>query len=498
LSLRDSPSAPSSRRMVIKQGPHRTVCRVETPAGEFYLKRFHQPDWRTRLRHWLRGRQANWEWSRHRRARQLGIPTAEVVAIGHSANWSGESGLVTGGLPGVVTLEEWLASRGTTLKLPVRRQLAARLAELVANMHRRGAIHRDLHAGNLLIRDDAGQLHLWLIDLSPLRFRSVPASWRSIGSNLGRLRHSLLPYLRETDQAAFFRTYWDVLCANGSDRRRTFRELADRCNRVAHFCGRQSDRKWARGNRKTFLRKTPDVHFRGLADLGHDQLTALCSSPESWLADAGQKSAGILLFQIGERLVRISVRRGPRPILSTAQYGWARHCWEVGHALWRRMIPAVMPLCMWECQQNGEPMEAFAVPHEPQWRPVESMISAGMNAELNDVGGRITDVLRRFHDHGFSHYQLQLDAFELHENGPRFAVRFARLEAIRQEPTTRRRRLRELAALAADVDSRTRVSRSNWLRWLLRYRGRNEATTWKTDWRIVVSMVFSSTHCRAA
>ncbi|MFO0919994.1 MAG: lipopolysaccharide kinase InaA family protein [Planctomycetaceae bacterium] len=69
-----------------------------------------------------------------------------------------------------------------------RRALAEELGELIARLHSRGVVHRDLHGGNILLRPAAGGFRLWLVDLAPLRFlRECPAE-AVLAQNLGRLR----------------------------------------------------------------------------------------------------------------------------------------------------------------------------------------------------------------------------------------------------------------------------------------------------------------------
>ena len=189
---------------------------MTTASSEFYVKQFHCPDLRTRLRCLLRGRQANWEWSRFRLAVNRDVPTADVVAIGRDIDRDGGSGLITQGLTGAVPLDQWLAEQPSALPLELRRRLADGVGAMIGRMHRRGVTHRDLHAGNILVRSDEEDLQLWLVDLSPLRFRWLPVSRAEMGQNLGRLRRSLLRCLSNTDQTAFFQSYWHTLTRRAS------------------------------------------------------------------------------------------------------------------------------------------------------------------------------------------------------------------------------------------------------------------------------------------
>lgn len=475
---------PAADAKVIKQGPHRTVCRWEAESGEFYLKQFHQPDMRTRLRHWLRRSQAHWELSRHQRAEQRGMPTTEVVAIGQAAAWGGESALITRGIPGVTPLNEWLCERTATLELRDRRTLAERLGRLIATMHRRGVIHHDLHAGNLLLRQEPAGWRFWVVDLSAMRFQSTPASWADIGHHLGHLRHSLLPYLCETDQTAFFRAYWREFQQAGSvplsNRQSILRDVAGRCDRFARDCCELMDRKWEKGTRKIFVMNTPSLHFRGLASLGIDRLQKLCHSA----AD--------------DPTIAVHVRRQTEAWEPSAKFGWARHCWETGHALQRRVIPSLVPICLREPRGTDGQAESFVIQRESTWDSLSARISDMQDAELLAVGQRVLDLLRRFHQQGFCHRQLRIDAFEIQFHDTKPSIRLVRLGDVRQQTTTHRQRLEELASLVSDAASHRVVSRSIRLRWLQQYLGRSAAAMWKADWRFVSTFLSATSHRRAA
>lgn len=479
LQQRDYPAAEAT---VIKQGPHRTVCRWEPVSGEFYLKQFHQPDLRTRLRHWLRRSQAHWELSRHQRAQQRGIPTTEVVAIGHAAAWGGESALITRGIPNVTPLNEWLRERTATLELRDRRTLAEQLGRLIATMHRRGVIHHDLHAGNVLLRPEPDGWRFWVVDLSAMRFQSAPASWPDVGNQLGRLLYSLLPYLHGTDQTAFFRAYGQTFQQEHSRRQpkrpQILRDVASRCDQFARDGYKQSDRKWRKGTRKIFVLNTPSLHFRGLASLGNDRLQKLCQSATD------------------DPAIAVHVLRQSDPWEASGKFGWARHCWETGHALQRRIIPSLVPICLWEPRGPEGLAESFAVLREPSWTALAAHISAMSDAEVFAVGERVINLLRRFHQQGFSHRRLGIDAFEV-QFGAKPAVRLVCLGDVCQRTTTPRQRLEELASLVSDVVSRQMVTRSTRLRWLRRYLGRCASATWKADWRLI-SRFLSATSQRCA
>ncbi len=485
--------APLSPGTVIKHGPHRTVRRLEVSGREFYFKQFHLPDWRTRIRHLLRGNQARWEWSRFQLAVHHEIPTADVVAVGHDTSWGGASGLITRGLSSAVSLDQWIENPTSEFRIACRRRLAELLGGLTGRMHRQGVTHLDFHAGNILIRRDAEDWNVWIVDLSPMRFGPAPSSLAARGQNLGRLRHSLLRHVSRTDEAVFFEAYWKEIGSPAdhqrAKRQAVMRELSERCEAVARTCWEQMDRKWARGNRKTILIETPTVRCRGLAELGRPLLAQLCETPERIF------EASTSRMRLADQLVLIQHHRSS----SNA----ARRGWETGHALRRRLIAAPVPVFLLEQDRPEGVLEVLAVAEEPGWQPLAALFSSEFGllstAMRSEIGSRVVDLLRRFHDLGFHSERLSLSALEFRSQKERWQVRFASLGDIDQPAeVSRSRRLAELRSLASDISARTEIPLTQWLRWLRRYLQRLEPHRWKADWHAAAPIVSSPGTRRAA
>lgn len=475
---------------VIKQGPHRTVRRFEIAGAEFYSKQFHHPDWRTRLRHLLRGSQAHWEWSRFSLATRHHIPTAEVVAIGQSRTWAGESGLITRGLTATTPLDQWINDHGKLAPVSSRHQLANRIGQLIGQMHAQGVTHLDLHAGNLLVHHDDDDFRLWLVDLSPLRFHARSATRNEMGQNLGRLFHSLLQHLHHTDQMSFFHAYWQAMnpdTISRDHRRALMRDLSRRCDVVARACWNYMDRKWARGNRKTIILEKPNLHFRGVASLGRTTLEQLCASSEQLdhLRDGDQLSISDHQFVIQRK-----------PNRSTH---WARDDWEIGHALHRRLIAAPVPGFLWQTPAG----EGLALDTEPSWQPLCTAFLAENRLRVpnivTELGNRIVDLLHRFHDLGFSHEKLSLGSWDWRSLEGRCEVRLNSLDGIQQhrEPPLEAR-LISCRNLVMETRGMLSVRRTEWLRWLKRYLRAWNLQSWKSAWKMIRSHSLSESTRRAA
>ena len=88
-----------------------------------------------------------------------------------------------------------------------RQEWLEALAGFVANMHRRGVVHRDLSAGNILVTDDNAELEFYLIDIGRAHV-SAPGKrkWREHMSDLKRICFKMTPQDREV----FMRAYGDA------------------------------------------------------------------------------------------------------------------------------------------------------------------------------------------------------------------------------------------------------------------------------------------------
>jgi len=78
-----------------------------------------------------------------------------------------------------------------------------RLARMIRRMHARGAYHRDLKGGNVVVGPDAG---FYLVDLDAVRFRREVSERRRV-FNLAQLNASLPAPLTRADRLRFLRWY---------------------------------------------------------------------------------------------------------------------------------------------------------------------------------------------------------------------------------------------------------------------------------------------------
>ncbi len=183
------------RALIIKENRHRTTYRARLPFSEapVLIKSFRFPG----LRRAFRGRvspYATQELDHAMEARERGIPIAPpLFLIQRRQGWR-----VTASLIGYRFLEGSALHTYLSVKeaMPYekRLQLMRSAGEFTALLHNRGGIHRDYHAGNLLILRDST---IVLLDLYPLSFSSH-LSEKDRVEDLAHLVASLLPIVGQS------------------------------------------------------------------------------------------------------------------------------------------------------------------------------------------------------------------------------------------------------------------------------------------------------------
>ena len=197
----------SRDRLHAKQG--RSTARVVFHSAEgrrvsVYLKRHFQLPWKARLAATIdpAGRHSPGaaEWAHLERARALGVPVPEVVAVGERIGpWGGlQSYLAVAELPGR-ELNEILPELQRTLPPEsfdaMKRRIVREMARISASLHAARTFHKDLYLCHFFLNlektaNDPRDVELALIDLHRLReHRMFADRWR--WKDLGQLLFSI-------------------------------------------------------------------------------------------------------------------------------------------------------------------------------------------------------------------------------------------------------------------------------------------------------------------
>lgn len=197
----------------IKGSLARTVAFVPLdPGRRVALKHYKCRGARDVLKAIVAGSKARHEWNMARRLLDAGIPTAPAVAFGERrrAGVAVESWLITQEIAPCVPLRDLLATP-TKLGPELRESLRAQLGQMLARLHTHGIYHRDLHAGNFLVRSAEGEATLYLLDLHAARVRAMGMCRRDVVQNLAMVcAFGSYPGVEPADERRVLKHYQDA------------------------------------------------------------------------------------------------------------------------------------------------------------------------------------------------------------------------------------------------------------------------------------------------
>jgi tRNA A-37 threonylcarbamoyl transferase component Bud32 len=508
------------RVSAVKSGPHRTVLRVESPAGVLFVKKYVVGGWAGRLLHLFRSPAALREWNAIDAVRAAGIPTVEPLAVGtiRQGLWAHESWLLTREIPDVVPLDEFVKQRhaGGRFSVSARGNLARQLGQLIGRMHAASLVHFDLHAGNILVRASGDELSVWLIDLHEIRQRRF-LSIESAARNLALFDHFFLRQASRSDRRRFFAAWWDEFRAcrpvpTGSGAESTAcRETDAVCRAAKAGAYAKRDRKWRRGNRRLIVADGNGVTCRGLAFLGKERLKALRDATE----DTAPRVSGVT--NLAAASAALVTHQGPgweqrnfvpgktfatRLIARWTGSAPARNAWEMGHALLRRHIAAVHPLACVERTAIDETSHVLL--DVGSTSTLAKFLSAldqtsDRRRVLRGVVERAARLIRHLHEAGFIHESLSPETIRLSNSQDR-AIVMDGLEHVRSiGSVTYRDRVTQLESLLKNLGSTSAFRATDRVRFVRTYLStsddswckpqfaRWERAAFRTLWRDIAS-----------
>jgi lipopolysaccharide heptosyltransferase I len=159
---------------------------------------------------------------------RLGIPAAAPLAALQEKKglFTRQSIYITSYLEGSCDLHTFCQQQLSS-QLSLRKHLSNQLAAILATLHKNGLWHRDPKASNFLVTPDDKKLLLIDVDgIKPYRLRRKSRQLRS----LWQLGASLMSVsaVNRTDYLRTFTTYCNLVGLEHSQRRRVFRQFADR------------------------------------------------------------------------------------------------------------------------------------------------------------------------------------------------------------------------------------------------------------------------------
>jgi len=197
-----------------------------------YIKRYHYPRWKQRLRGafrstFFKASRARSEFRALRLMRQLGIQAVRPIAYGERRilHFVRSCFLMTEGVPDAVPLSTFIKTfsshRSTAASRSIRLEILTSLARQVRHMHDAGFVHRDLFWRNVLIRILPGdRFEFYFLDASVgKRIRMLHRRQDSIGRDIAAMGVRAPRFCSKADQMRYLLTYLGTNQLRPQDRR---------------------------------------------------------------------------------------------------------------------------------------------------------------------------------------------------------------------------------------------------------------------------------------
>jgi tRNA A-37 threonylcarbamoyl transferase component Bud32 len=507
---------------VVKHGPHRVVYRIELPGLRCHLKHNRIADTRSWLRQLVRASKARSEYGRALAVARRGVPTIVPLALGEACQGLGprESFLLTRTLEGALMLHKFVETKLAALppegRARLRRDLAARLGEFIAQVHDAGIRHDDLHCGNILVHlDGAGRPSFYLVDLQSVRL-GRPLGWHASRKNLVVLNRWPSLFASRTDRLRFWQAYCRARRALEVPHRAVTAEWARRLERQTQRSNQQlwrhRDRR-CRGDNRSYRRVSQGpVEGHAVTDLDPQALAGLLADPDGpfrapgvrLLKDSRSATVAELELAVGGKPRAVIYKRfrltdPTDPWVSRLRWAPAMRSWVYGHGLRERGLPTARPLAVLHRKRCGLYHEGYLlmekVPDALDLRQLAATLARagaqGRRRALRPLVEKLARVIHDLHRRRLSHRDLKAANILVQmPGGDPSAASFWLIDLVgvarhRRLPVTTR--VKNLARLHASFHQNPLLTRTDKLRFLRAYLqwGLYGKQGWKEWWQAV-------------
>ncbi|MCA1686088.1 MAG: phosphotransferase [Planctomycetia bacterium] len=343
---------------VVKKGPHRVVYRVDLPEGPVYVKHFLVPNFRSKLRQWVRRGKGRNEGKRTRFLDAIGVPTITPIALGEQRKrkFLFENYLITPAIPDAVPLDQFVERRLPSLPPPsrdrVRQNLAEALGVLTARLHDAGFVHKDFHPGNILVRmGDDGRPALAMIDLDALRV-CRRLGWADAQQNLALLNHYFWLRSGRADRFRFLRSYLEARESTNPDPKAFSRGIEDATRAWAERLWRRWGRRCHKSNKYFRKYRGDEAWSVASRELDQKEIRALLLDPDepfcrpdtilikrSRTTTVAETTMTVKGHRVAVIYKRFNRKKWLDPLLTYFRPSRAWQAWQAGQHLLSRAVP---------------------------------------------------------------------------------------------------------------------------------------------------------------
>ncbi len=405
-----------------------------------FVKRYKCRSFSDRCKYLLFQSKAKSEWRSLLRFRRCSLPCPLPLAL-HERRKAGmlqDSCLVMEAIDGAVPLNEYAEAQQDVLRsgyMQYKIILIQRLADLVRRLHAARIYYRDLHAGNILVRETDGGPELFFIDLHRALQVPVLMQWM-ITDDLAVLCNSLS--LSRTDKIRFLRSYCTDLREYPADLRDTALLIGRRTEKLRLRRIRSRSKRCVK-NSTVFEKKiTWRERYHGRRDFGRVRAGACIGLHESELtaktSTLKASSKSVLTAHDTAADGRVCVK-GYRylGLLYAAKYMFrtsrALKSWKAAHALMVRGIDTPLPLAIVERRCGPLKLKSYLI---TRWHPnarelntyVQTMTDTAPKTRTAFLAA-LAGVILNMHERGIYHADLKSNNIlveEREDGGWRFYI----------------------------------------------------------------------------
>ncbi len=483
---------------VVKHSLNRTVYRVGLAGKPVYIKHYEVHDYRSRVRLWLLQAKAWIEWRRTVLLQERSVPTVTPVAVGRHPNLG--SYIITEEIPDAQSLQDYLDLHWEewkrTHQLVACQSLIKEVSHFLAQMLRNGIVHEDLHAGNVLVHIDAlGHRQWYLIDPYKVQ-RKSRSSHKVFLSTLALMVHTNWHRLSAQDRLrgwVSFRQSMD-LQLSPVEERQFLAQLHQEIESRIYSVWNQRVRRNTKANRDFYELRVRRSRAWASRDIPADWLAKFLFEPEQAIKKPVQvikKSRHGLAAVIAGPTEPVLIKKfTPRHVWDRLFGRWRRspalHCYRMAYRLQTAFLPTARPLAVVEKHRHGQLLSSYVLTEYLKdteqlgeyWPQIAPEVQ--QQTLLNLAG-----LIQRLHSFRLSHRDLKLTNILARSQGEKPVELFLiDLRGVTHSCwLTTSRRQKDLARLALSATTSLRASRTDLLRFLLRYLKDDERPQWQKWWK---------------
>jgi len=502
----------SGEAEIVKQGRFRTVYRVHLPKIDLFVKHCRPANWRAWLRECFRPAKAILEFRKLRAAAAKNLPSVAALGCGKRNGFlPGDSVLITRSIPNAFPLGQYLlhmlpqlSEKDRTRK---RQAIARTLGRFLAELHRAGVIHPDLHPDNLLLSWCNENPVFHLVDVHGVQ-TGQPCALKNSLRNLALLNRWFMLRASRSDRLRFWMAYsarrWEL------ERKEWPPVLARELEILTQSSNFRLWRSWAKrcfGKNRRFMRlRSRGIRGHSVRDAESGQLSPIMSDPDrpfrepiAPLLKNSRSSSVTELNFAGSRVIYKCFRVGSMwdSLANHFRRSPCLRSWQNGHAFLDCLLPTPRPIAVWHRRRFALCREGYLITERiPKAEDLHQFLqrlqtlpqpqrSRRLWEALDELGRQI----RCLHERGWAHRDLKATNI-LIRNEDTIRVWFIDLVgAWRPWRLRDSRRQKDVARLNASTLFSQQLSQTDRLRFLRAYMNWNlhGKRGWKGWWRAIAN-----------